>query len=140
MQAPRTWRRRHWLAAIVGGLMLVVFAGYLAICARIGMGVRAQVDRARSQYAGDPVEALMALVADEGQPLKDRNDAIWALGQLADERALPLLRKLRTGRPCDHAHRVCEHELEKAIALAEGGWNAGGGVWRRGELAKKGGR
>ncbi|MCB1127251.1 MAG: hypothetical protein KDM81_12190, partial [Verrucomicrobiae bacterium] len=87
MNSPRTWRRRTWLAAIGGGLLLVVVGGYLAICVWIGMGVRAQVAQAQSQYAGDPVEALMALVADEGQPLKDRDYAIWALGQLADERA-----------------------------------------------------
>lgn len=132
MQAPRTRRLRNWLAAIAGVLLVAAFTGYLAISWWIGAGVKAQVASARSRYAGDPVEALIALAADEGRSLSDRNHAVWALGQLGDSRALPLLGRLQTGQPCDHARRVCEHELAKAIKGAEGGLNATAWVWGRG--------
>lgn len=135
MKSPRTWRRGTWLAVILGGLLFVAFDGYLFISWWIGAEVKRQAASARTHYHGDSVEALMALAGDEGRALSDRNLAIWALGQLADARALPLLRGLQTGEPCDHARRVCEGELAKAIKLAEGGWNATGWVWRRGDLA-----
>jgi len=44
-----------------------------------------------------------------------RNNAIWILGELRDEHALPVLAGLVTGQPCDHQFDVCQHELHKAI-------------------------
>lgn len=139
MQSPRTWRRRTWLAVIAGVLVFLTFDAYLVVCWRIGADVKRQAAAARTDYPGDSVEALMTLVADENRALSERNLAIWALGQLGDARALPLLRGLQTGGPCDHAQRVCERELAKAVKLAEGGLNATAWVWRRGTIVGGGG-
>ena len=46
------------------------------------------------------------------------NRAIWALGQLGDPRALPFLRSLATGQPCDHETNICQGEVSKAIQKA----------------------
>ena len=68
--------------------------------------------------ASDRIEALMVCVADGQQPLERRNRAIWALGQLRDARALPLLKSCVKDQ-CDHGVDLCQHELTKAIALCE---------------------
>ena len=73
----------------------------------------------RASPAGeDRVTALMAYVADEERPLERRNRAVWALGQLRDERALPVLRGY-VKEDCRHGEELCQHELAKAIALCE---------------------
>jgi hypothetical protein len=87
---------------------------------------------------GDPVAALLAYVVDEENGLRERDRAIWALGQLGDARALPLLEGLATGAPCGHEHGLCQHGIEKAIAACRGGTNLPANLWRRGELAKGG--
>ena len=75
---------------------------------------------AMSRYEGDKIEALIALLDDDDQSLKTKNNAIWALGKLNDQRALPTLRRLQTGNECNHSLFVCQRELEKAINNLEG--------------------
>ena len=77
-------------------------------------------NHAMSQYEGDKIEALIAMLNAEDQILKTKNNAIWALGKLNDQRALPVLRKLQTGNECDHTRYVCQRELDKAIRNLEG--------------------
>jgi L-ascorbate metabolism protein UlaG (beta-lactamase superfamily) len=76
--------------------------------------------RAMREYPGDEVEALSAFVQSGRHPLPARNDAIWALAQLADPRALPALHGLETGRSCEHERFVCQYELRKAIDRCSG--------------------
>jgi hypothetical protein len=71
------------------------------------------------QYPGDRVEALSALVACEGCSLSDRNRAVWALGQLRDRRALPILKKYYTGQECNHSLGLCQYEMRKAVKAIE---------------------
>lgn len=40
---------------------------------------------------------------------------VWAIGQLADERALPALLARYDGEPCRHQQVLCRYELSKAI-------------------------
>ena len=79
------------------------------------------------------VEALIGVLEDESNPYGMRNSAIWALGQLGDRRALPVLENLYTGdiperEPWDGT--LSQHELSKAIKLARGGFNATAIFWR----------
>jgi hypothetical protein len=92
------------LAAAVAGLSLVILAS------AHGYGRAAQ-----REFPGDEVQALMAIVASDRHSLTERNHAVWALGQLRDARALPVLQKYYTGGPCDHARYLCQYELKKAI-------------------------
>jgi hypothetical protein len=68
-----------------------------------------------TQYPGDRVEALCALVACGSCSLTDRNHAVWALGQLRDRRALPILEKYYTGQECNHSLDLCQYEIRKAV-------------------------
>jgi len=85
--------------------------------------VRDISQQAQEQYTGDRVEALLALLESDQQSFLERNRAIWALGQLGDERALPLLRRLDTDevqpKPWDRSHYIVQYTVEKAIDQIE---------------------
>jgi len=116
-----------WVGGLIVALVLVAFVG---VSLWIGADVRAMSKVAMQNHPGDRVEALIQYVEDTNHSLQDRNRAVWALGQLGDRRALPILRNHHSGEPCDHATALCQHELSKAIALLDGGVNATALVWR----------
>ena len=101
-----------------------LFIVYLWACFDIRSSVKEISAEATQQYSGDRIEALMAYVDSKNISLRQRNRAVWALGQIGDERALPTLEKSYTGGPCDHDSRLCQGELQKAIKLCKGGLNA----------------
>jgi len=117
--------------AVAIGLIAI---GYGGICFGIGSAVEGAVSKARLSFPGDPAEALIAVATSENILLKDRNRAIWALGQLGDARALAPLGSLLTGKPCDHSAAVCQHELRKALRLCHGGVNLTRWTWKRSTL------
>jgi hypothetical protein len=130
---PRTKRRRPWNAAL--SILILLAAVYLVVSWGIGAGVRSIGDVALKVYPGDRVSALMALVESEEQSFRNRNRAIWALGQLGDPRALPVLERHYTGGPSDERIALSQYELKKAIALCRGAVNISALVWRHGSLA-----
>ena len=79
---------------------------------------------ATRKYPGDKVEALMMSVETKeygynAHLYRANNRAFWALGQLGDKRALPFLRSLLTGEPCDHEINLCQVEIKEAIQQLE---------------------
>jgi hypothetical protein len=102
----------------------LLFAGYLWVCFSIRSSVKEISAIATQEYPGDRVEALMAYIESEDHSLRQRNCAVWVLGQIGDSRALPTLEKYCTGGPCDHSSYLCQHELKKAIRQCKGAFNA----------------
>ncbi len=96
----------------------------------IGSGVHAASEAALLERPGERVPALMAYIESPTHTLRARNRAVWALGQLGDARALPVLEKHVTGRECDHARALCQYELRKAIRLCQGATNMSAFIWR----------
>ena len=88
------------------------------------------------QHPGDKVEALMMLLGPQEYGYRKHsyrmnNRAVWALGQLGDDRALPFLRNLLTGQPCDHNTNLCQGEITKAIQkLDKDYFNLPQSLWR----------
>ncbi len=105
------------------GLAFILVA-FVMICLSIKSGVKEISAMAVQEYQGERVEALIAFVESENHSLRQRNRAVWALGQIGDRRALPVLRGFYTAGPCDHDRALCQHELQKAIKLCEGSFNA----------------
>ena len=101
-----------------------LFVAYLWACLSIRAGVKEISAEATKQYPGDMIEALIMYVKSEDHSLRQRNRAVWALGQIGDKRALPVLKQFYTGGPCDHDSRLCKGELQKAIKLCQGSFNA----------------
>ena len=123
-------KQRRGLTALV----VLPLVAFVAVSWVIGTDVRAARDAALEAHAGDQVGALMAVVETPTHSLQERNRAIWALGQLGDSRALPVLEKHFTGGPCDHERALCQRELGKALELCRGGTNFTAAVWRHGSL------
>jgi hypothetical protein len=110
---------------------LVVICVVIAILFAVSMyqifsSVRAVCRLATERYPGDNVEALMAMIEAEDSSYREKNRAIWALGQIGDERALPLLRKLDTDepqpKPYDTDSYIVQYSVEKAIRQIEDGF------------------
>lgn len=119
----------YFLAIIISIFCLFFFI----TCSWIGYDVKSQCRSARMEYKGDCTESLIKLLRDEKKDFRSRNSAIWALGQLGDSRALPVLKSFYTGNiparePLDKT--ISQYELKKAIALASGGLNVTAWVWR----------
>jgi hypothetical protein len=110
---------RNRLLGASTALFLFVIAGYTALFASIHTGVTDVARSAMAEYPGDRVQALSTLVDCRTCSLAERNRAVWALGQLRDARALPILVKYYTGQKCDHASNLCQHELQKALAAIQ---------------------
>lgn len=118
------------LALVISvGLLVITF---LSICVVIGSGVHSVSSMAAREYPGDKVAALMALVESEEHSVRDRDRAVWALGQLGNSRALVVLQKYYRGEESDEEGELSQYELKKAIALCSGSTNIGAYIWRHG--------
>jgi len=128
MRIPkRVLKIASWILAIVVGILIVV---YIGISIMIGWGINKESRSAMARFAGDRIEALIALVDCQDCRLEDRNHGVWALGQLRDKRALPELYKYRTGKPCNHSRQICQYEISKAIRWTEGNSYMLPQIWR----------
>lgn len=113
-------------------MLMSVIIFFIASTLSIGWSVNYKCQAAQEKYSGDCVDALSSLVESDSESFEDRNRAIWALGQLGDSRALPVLEKYYTGVEKDNEsldQDISQYELQKAIDLCEGGFNAGKWVW-----------
>ena len=115
---------KKYIVYVTLSCLTCLFIVYLWVCFSIRSGVIDISTEATQLYPGDRIEALIAYVNSEDHSLSQRNRAVWALGQIGDKRALPTLEKSYTGGPCDHDSRLCQRELQKAIKLCEGSFNA----------------
>ncbi len=117
----------------IGTSIFVLF--FVISCTWIGFEVKNQCKMAKSEYSGDCTEAMIALLEDESRGFSARNSAIWALGQLGDDRVLPVLQSYYTGNIPDREpldKTISQYELKKAINLAGGSINLTAIFWRYG--------
>jgi hypothetical protein len=115
---------------ITGGIAGILILAYLGISILIAWGIQKETRSAMARFSGDRIEALIALVDCRDCRIEDRNHAVWALGQLRDKRALPVLYKYRTGKPCNHSRQICQYVLTDAIRWAEGNAYMLPQIWR----------
>jgi hypothetical protein len=115
--------RRIFLRGILIVLLVCVVVTIL-LSLSIELGVKKICEMATQEYPGDKVEALIMFVEStengyNAHRYSANNHAFWALGQLGDKRALPFLRNLLTGEPCDHETNLCQGEIQEAIQKLE---------------------
>jgi hypothetical protein len=120
----------YWTVLGAGMFMLI----FLITSTWIGVSVKEKCQVAQGKYQSDCTQALMATLSSEQESFRNKNYAIWSLGQLGDDQALPLLKSLYTGviperEPYDAD--ISQYELKKAIVLLEGGFNITSWVWRQ---------
>jgi len=100
-------------------VLCVGAVGFLRLQIQSGLNHWCRTAQAAHPHPGDPIAALLDYVQSDAHSLRERNYAVWALGQARDVRALPVLENYVTGGPCDHACCLCQHELSKAVALCK---------------------
>ncbi len=92
---------------------------------RIYQGVKTACLKAQNEYQEDCAGSLIKYAQSGSNTFRARNSAIWALGQLADEQALPFLYELDKSLPeqekCKHEDYLCKYEVQKAIKWCEKG-------------------
>jgi len=114
------------------GVLLCLFIFFIT-CTQIGYEVKNRCEIAQTRYGGECVDALMDQVADESTKT-GKNDAIWALGQMGDKKALVFLEKYNNKQPLPNREPwnqgISQYELRKAISLLKGGFNISAFVWR----------
>lgn len=127
--------RRIFLRGILVVLLVCVVLVIL-LSLSIELGIKKICETATQKYPGDKVEALIMFVESKeigyrAHRYSANNHAFWALGQLGDNRALPFLRKLLTGKPCDHKTNLCQGEIQEAIQkLKRNQFNLPKFLWR----------
>ena len=104
--------------------LIFLLIAFVMICWSIRTSVKEMSAEAVREYPGDRIEALISYVDSDNHSLRQRNRAVWALGQIGDKRALPMLEKYYTGGPCDHQNALCRRELSKASEACNGAFNA----------------
>lgn len=122
----------YWIVLGVGFFVLV----FLITTTWIGVSVHEKCLVAMGKYEGDCTQALVQVLDNPEESFRERNYAIWALGQLGDARARPVMEKYYTGEiperePYDQG--LSQYEMKKALKLLDGGINLTHWVWKRGE-------
>ncbi len=115
--------RRVRILLLAGSVCLgLLGATYAGMYGWIQWDAHAKAGRIWQGYpqAEDEVAALILAMHSCDLPMEQRNQAVWVLGRLADERALGALEQAYTGETCDHEHGLCQYELEKAIRRCGG--------------------
>jgi hypothetical protein len=108
------------------GLLLLII-GYFAIRIWTTEVLKEHIAYAKTNYSGIAEDVMIEMLKDDSAPANDKTHiAIWTLGQLRSEKALPVLRNLYKddpeGNSCYGRHDsvICQYELYKAIRSIEG--------------------
>lgn len=107
-------------------LLLIIFLITLSLTFwKIYKGVKTICIKAKEEYHYNCTNSLISLIQSEDKSFKEKNSAIWALGQIADSKTLPFLYRLREELPnqdkCNHNNFLCKYEIQKAIKWCEKG-------------------
>ena len=107
------------------GIIIIVF---LLLYLVTGISVKSNIKHCQALFPGSPEDALISYMLDESKHPEDRSHiAIWTLGQIESEKALPHLRLMYNddpkGKTCrgNHDSLLCQYEIYKAIDAIEGG-------------------
>lgn len=117
---------KRWLTGGAIIVFVLAVAGFTGLNIWIGQSVKQHISVAKSRYPGSAEEALIAFLLDEtNSPVERTHIAIWTLGQIRSEKALPYLHELYRDDPqglsCKGRHDevLCQYELYKAICAIE---------------------
>src|SRR4051812_36785394 len=107
------WRKIRTYTVVASVTLFILLLALLASDGLIiGSSLRTFSRRAQSRFPGTRVEALITVVKCQSCDSRDRNNAIWALGQLDDQRALPVLESCYAG---DHCPNLAREALRIAL-------------------------
>jgi hypothetical protein len=114
-------------AIITVFLFVFLLSGsYVGINTWIRHDVKKNINIALQKYPGKAEDALITFLQDEGNSFHDRTHiAVWTLGMLKSEKAIPVLKAYYKDDPkgltCHgkHDQMLCQYSLHKAIVQIE---------------------
>ena len=122
----KNFRISKTLIIVLGSVLVLFTVSPIAINGWIRSDVKKNISIAQEKYPGTAEEALISFLLDEKNSFHDRTHlAIWTLGMLKSEKALPILRSYYKNDPkgltCHgkHDQMVCQYGLHKAIVQIE---------------------
>jgi hypothetical protein len=114
---------------IGGTFVILLLLGYIAIYIWIDVDVKNNIKLAKDKYPGKAEDALIAYLCDTTNSPEDRSLlAIWTLGQIDSQKAIPILNGLSKndpdGKTCEGRHNsvLCQHEIYKALNPRKVNW------------------
>lgn len=114
----RNKRKKLIKILIIALFFICVFVTVLTFYT-IHKGVKEITVIAKNRYNEDSVNSLVEFIRSEENYYKDRNKAIWALGQLADKKAILFLESIRNESDekerGDLSKELSQYEINKAL-------------------------
>jgi hypothetical protein len=115
---------------IIGASLVFIFiCTVVVIMSSINHGIKERISIAQQKYQGTAEDALIAYLLDTTNSPRDRTDvAIWTLGQIQSQKALPILKEMYNydaeGKTCSGKHDsvLCQYGIYKAIRAIESNW------------------
>lgn len=122
----KKFRTKRILFIIGSGMLAILICSFFAMYVWIDQDVKKNINIAKQKYSGTAEDALIAYLLDTTNSPSDRSQiAIWTLGQIKSQKALPVLKGLYKndpeGRTCSGRHNsvLCQYEIYKAINAEE---------------------
>ena len=113
---------------IFGTFLIFIIPGiYYGELAIIKHQANSYANEAVLAFHQDKTKSLLMLIDSENYSFQQKNKAVWTLGVLKDEKALPKLEMLYTGKECNHDSALCQYEIKKAILKIKGEFS---GSWQ----------
>ncbi len=106
-------------------ILLIFLASYM-----MGYGTHRECLKAQAIHKGSCTTALLSVVNDERSSIKDKDLAIWAIGQIGNPEAITALQAHQTDEECPRKACISQFEIQKAIDLCSGKLNAAGKIWK----------
>lgn len=109
-------KRLFVFSVIISTLAIAIFLGAITIVIR--SSIKEICSNAEGQYNDSCAQSLIKLLSDKNQTFHNKNDAIWTLGRMRSQEALPTLQKLYTGIIPDREPYngvLSQYEIRKAI-------------------------
>jgi len=117
------------LIILGAGIVIAFICFVLVVNLWIGYTVKENIEIAKNKYPGTAEDALIAYLLDATNSPRDRTHiAIWTLGQIQSEKAMPVLNELYKndpdGKTCSGKHDsvLCQYEIYKALNVAKVNW------------------
>ena len=117
------------LIILGAGIVIAFICFVLVVNLWIGYTVKENIEIAKNKYPGTAEDALIAYLLDATNSPRDRTHiAIWTLGQIQSEKAIPVLNELYKndpeGKTCSGKHDsvLCQYEIYKALNAETENW------------------
>ncbi len=113
-----------WVFGIIVAILII---GTSILEYSMYSSAKAITTEAKSEFKSDSIQSLINYINSPNHTLKEKNSAVWALGQFADKKAVPFLTKLSEeltgsdGEELSHNKYICRYEVDKALRWCKEG-------------------